>query len=414
MTWVPLKRVAHVWPSNVDKLSVEGEHPVRLVNYTDVYYGDRLHPGLDLMVATATTDEIAKFRLTSGDVILTKDSETADDIGISAYVDEATPDMVCGYHLSLVRPTGAVGRYLHYAIASTHARRQMSVAATGVTRFGLRAESVGSLSVWLPPEEEQRAIAVYLDAETARIDALIIKKMNLVALIEERVWSFRTRALLGRSDGPARSHPVLGEVGEDRTVLSLRRVVPGIGVGLVINPSTYVAAEGVPFIHGSNVRDGWIDRSALKHMSVQHSAQLPASRLSTGDVVVVRAGYPGRAAVIDEDLDGAQCASILILRRSPSVLPDYLAAFFNSGVARSQIAAYQYGAAQEQVNVGHVVDFQFPMADRARQAECVARIRASDSSAQQAIRALERQVGLLTEHRQALITLAVTGELQVP
>lgn len=187
MTWTPLKRVADVWPSNVDKLTVEDEHPVRLVNYTDVYYGDRLHPELDLMNATATPSEIAKFRLQRGDVILTKDSETADDIGISAYVDEASPDMVCGYHLSLVRPRNAVGRYLHYAISSTHARQQMNVAATGVTRFGLRAESVGALSLWLPPLAEQRAIADYLYAETTRIDALITKKQQLIHLLEERI-----------------------------------------------------------------------------------------------------------------------------------------------------------------------------------------------------------------------------------
>ena len=162
--------------------------------------------------------------------------------------------------------------------------------------------------------------------------------------------------------------------------------------------------RGVP-APGSRMVGGSPRRSRVRQRS---------SRLRSGDVVVVRAGYPGRAAVITDDLDGAQCASILILRRSEAVLPAYLAAFFNSAVARSQISAYQYGAAQEQVNVGHVVDFQFPMTDISTQAKCVDAIAESDAATDRLTAALSRQIDLLREHRQALITSVVTGELTVP
>lgn len=81
-----LKHVADLSVSSVDKKSYSDEVPVRLVNYTDVYYGDRITPELDLMRATASPSEIMTFRLVPGDVVITKDSETADDIGIAAYV----------------------------------------------------------------------------------------------------------------------------------------------------------------------------------------------------------------------------------------------------------------------------------------------------------------------------------------
>lgn len=100
----PLKHLVEVSVSNVDKKTAEGEQPVRLVNYTDVYYGDRLSPSLDLMDATASTRQIRAFRLRGGDVVITKDSELADDIGIAAYVECASDDMVLGYHLALLRP----------------------------------------------------------------------------------------------------------------------------------------------------------------------------------------------------------------------------------------------------------------------------------------------------------------------
>src|SRR5690606_20804429 len=88
--WHPLKHLAQVSVSNIDKKSVEGELPVRLVNYTDVYYGDRLTPDLELMEATATPAQVRAFRLQPGDVAITKDSETADDIGVPAYIEGAS------------------------------------------------------------------------------------------------------------------------------------------------------------------------------------------------------------------------------------------------------------------------------------------------------------------------------------
>jgi type I restriction enzyme, S subunit len=137
-----LKHVADIRVSSVDKKTTAGDPEVRLCNYTDVYYNERITGALAFMAATATEDQRATFRLKQGDVVLTKDSETADDIGVSALVAEDVPDLVCGYHLAVVRArTGrTVGRYLRWVIASTVARQQMSAAATGVTRFGLRAE----------------------------------------------------------------------------------------------------------------------------------------------------------------------------------------------------------------------------------------------------------------------------------
>src|SRR5699024_10274792 len=100
----PLWSVVDIRPSNVDKKTKPGEQPVRLVNYTDVYYTKRITPALDLMKATASDQHIQRFGVLPGDVIITKDSETADDIGIPAMVVDSSLDMVCAYHLTLLRP----------------------------------------------------------------------------------------------------------------------------------------------------------------------------------------------------------------------------------------------------------------------------------------------------------------------
>ena len=79
-----LRFVAHIQNSNVDKKSYANQKPVMLCNYTDVYYNERIMPDLAFMSATASDAEIEKFTLQSADVIITKDSEEADDIGIPA------------------------------------------------------------------------------------------------------------------------------------------------------------------------------------------------------------------------------------------------------------------------------------------------------------------------------------------
>ncbi len=192
----PLRRVADVHISNVDKKSGADQIPVKLVNYTDVYYGDRIVPEWELMAATATPKQAQGFKLNPGDVVITKDSESADDIGVAAFVERSAPDMVCGYHLAILRPrTGTDGRFLYWAITSEDTRRQMELGATGVTRFGLRTDAINQVTLRMPTYSEQRAIADYLDTETARIDALISKKRRLIDLLAEHRTALITQTV---------------------------------------------------------------------------------------------------------------------------------------------------------------------------------------------------------------------------
>jgi type I restriction enzyme S subunit len=92
--------VADIHPSSVDKRSEEDETPVKLCNYTDVYYGRRITDPSEFMEATATASEIETHELQSGDVLVTKDSEARDDIAVPALVGRDMPGVLCGYHLA--------------------------------------------------------------------------------------------------------------------------------------------------------------------------------------------------------------------------------------------------------------------------------------------------------------------------
>lgn len=172
-----LKFVAHVRNSNVDKTVVDDEVQVALCNYTDVYYNDTINRDLPFMQGSATEAEIERFQLRQGQVILTKDSESWDDIAIPSYVPVDMPDVVCGYHLTVLTPDRAQlsGRYLSWLCRTESLNGQFKVAANGVTRYGLGQHAIKNAVVCLPPLDIQEKIADYLESETARVDGLICK-----------------------------------------------------------------------------------------------------------------------------------------------------------------------------------------------------------------------------------------------
>jgi type I restriction enzyme S subunit len=185
---VPLKTISDFAVSNVDKHSFDDELPVRLCNYTDVYKNDQVSPNMDLMAATATPQEIARFRLEVGDVVITKDSESWNDIAIPAYVAGTADDFICGYHLAFIRPRKDLleGRFLFRCMQSRPVSLQLELEATGVTRYGLPKDAIGLALLPLAPLPTQLRIANYLDRETARIDGLIAEKERMLALLEEK------------------------------------------------------------------------------------------------------------------------------------------------------------------------------------------------------------------------------------
>ena len=188
-----LSTVTDMRVSNVDKHINDDEIPVRLCNYVDVYKNDLIDGTIDFMPASATEDEISRFHLRIGDVLITKDSETWDDIGVPALVVETAPDLVSGYHLALLRPdtTQLLGSYLFRALQSRAVAYQFHVEARGVTRYGLSHSGILSAAIPLPPVEEQAAIVAHLDKLTSDIDAAIAHTRREIELLEE----YRTRLI---------------------------------------------------------------------------------------------------------------------------------------------------------------------------------------------------------------------------
>jgi type I restriction enzyme S subunit len=192
--------VAELRVSNVDKHIVEGEIPIRLCNYVDVYKSDRIQAGMKFSAGTAQRSEVNRFRLQIGDVLITKDSETWDDIASPALVEDEAGDLVCGYHLAILRPRSELsGAYLFRVSQSMEVASQYHVSANGVTRFGLTHGAIKRVTIPLPPLADQRAITCFLDHVDSRIQRFIKAKNRLIELLEEEkqaiIHSVVTRGL---------------------------------------------------------------------------------------------------------------------------------------------------------------------------------------------------------------------------
>jgi len=178
-----LTEMATVIVSPVDKKTTNGEEPVLLCNYTDVYYNNRITKSLTFMKATAKKSEIEKYTLKQGDVIITKDSETPGDIAIPSYVAEPLNGVVCGYHLAIIRsvPTILDGAYFSYLLNMPKTRYYFFTLASGATRFGLSISGINKAHFKIPSLKEQKKVSSVLSINDKEID-IIQKKLEKLKL----------------------------------------------------------------------------------------------------------------------------------------------------------------------------------------------------------------------------------------
>ena len=195
-----LDRLATVLISTVDKHTSTDEHPVRLCNYMDVYTNSSITCYIEYMNATDNAKEIDKFQLRRGDTLLTKDSESPEDIGMTAYVDYQASDLVCGYHLAILRPAlrDVDPAYLYWATTSRFVQRQWASLARGVTRFGLRYGDIGKASIPMHEKGVQERVAGQLAERTAAIDELVAEAESFIELARERRSALISAAVTGQ------------------------------------------------------------------------------------------------------------------------------------------------------------------------------------------------------------------------
>ena len=182
--------IATVEISGVDKKITDGEKEIRLCNFVDVYYNWAITIAQhdSFMLATARPNEISKFQLKKGQVALTKDSETRDDIGISTYIADDFENVILGYHCALISPNKDIldGCYLNALLHTDYAKKYFACNASGSgQRYALSVEALNSFPVPIIPLHEQKQIGEIFSALDKKIELNRQINQNLEAMAKQ-------------------------------------------------------------------------------------------------------------------------------------------------------------------------------------------------------------------------------------
>ena len=334
-------------------------------------------------------EESPELKLESGDVLLAKDGNT---LGITNIVRELPRPATVNGSIAVLRAFGIQPRFLRYSLASSSAQSMIDAIKGGMGVPHLFQWDIKRLPLVLPPLDEQRRIADFLDAETARIDMTQDARDRQLAVLAELALS-RMSAIV-----PSESEVAFVRLG----------YLAAIQSGITVDGNRDSGADGVtlPYLRVANVQDGHVALDSVSEITVPRSAARSAT-LRRGDVLMTEGGdldKLGRGTVwLDEIKNCLHQNHVFAVRPDQrKLVPEYLALLTRTSYARS----YFESTGTKTTNLAStssskIRDFKIPLLDIADQARIC---RETDVWLQDIAKveaALRQQRSLLAERRQA-------------
>ena len=281
--------------------------------------------------------------------------------------------------------------FVEWAIATSEGTRMPRTSWEKVSEY-----RTSSLSL-----SEQRVIADYLDIETAQIDNLISKKHRLIGLLDEYDQSKIDDSFgnISRYEGVR-----LGYLAEVRTGMTL-----GGGDSLLASGIT------LPYLRVANVKEDRLDLNEVKTVVVD-LATAKRTALCSGDVLMTEGGdidKLGRGTVWRGEIDPClhQNHVFAVRVRKQDILPEFLALVTRTSYARHYFEMTGVRSTNlASTSASKVADFKVPLPSAEDQHRLVQEYQHEWEALENTRKAISRQMTLLAERRQALITAAVTGE----
>lgn len=367
---------------------------VRLIRTSDITESGELKPPGEAVYVDATLDD--KYMLRLGDILLSRSGT----LGRSLLVQHSLQLATYAGYLVRFRPRPDVDpRFLSYSTIASPFQDAIRVDAVSSTIQNFNAERYANIALTVPGTDEQRRIANFLDVETASIERTDQLLARLASSLEERV-----RSALDHLFG---SDPETGPT-RLKYLLATR---PRYGV---LVPE--FVDDGVLFIRVNDLLDLGARKSTLAKIPAHLSNQYKRTIVRYGDVLVSVVGTLGRAAVATADLEGANIArAVASLRPAPGINPHLLLAWTRtSEFERQALLATGSDTAQPTLGMEDLASFRlrWPLT-RAAQGRLLRNVLEVQESWSQLAYLVSQQRHLLAERRRALVTAAVTGEIDV-
>ena len=347
--------------------------------------------------------ELDRLNLQEGDVVIV---EGGAGYGRSAYIDNDLDGW--GFQNSIVRvrpyPGVSVGRYVYYALQHAQADRQIELEVSTATLPHFTAEKVGRFRLPLPPLETQRAIADYLDRETAEVDAMSADLDEMEALLTER-----------------RRSVVSSLIANDKwETVSLRSLAAEHGG--MFSDGDWVELKNqdpdgkVRLLQLADIGDGNFRDKSDKWVNDDTFALLDCTALSQGDVLIARMPDPiARAALVPKfDYRAITVVDVAILRVPPSDDPSFVMHAINSAAFRSNVESKLVGSTRQRISRSALGRETIPRPDLGTQRRIASEIDRETAEIDAMLADITELRDLLAERRAAVIAAAVTGQIDVP
>lgn len=271
-----------------------------------------------------------------------------------------------------------------------------------------------------PPRDEQIAIASFLDRETAKIDALIAEQEKLLALLAEKRQATISHAVNHGLGTNVQMRPSgsrwIGHMPAHWTLVPLKEITDAtrpIMYGIVL-PGPDVGGGGVPILKGGNVRPSRMKLGEMARTTPEIEAPYARARLRAGDLVYSIRGSIGDCEIVPEELAGANITQdVARVAVGEKHCAEWVRWALLSAPIREELASGSLGAAIRGVNIFDLKRVRLPTPPRGEQEAIAAYLNECSVSFDRLATNCKRAIELLQERRSALITAAVTGQVDV-
>jgi type I restriction enzyme S subunit len=367
----------------------------------------------ELPTMYASPREATLYSVRPGDLLVSEGG----DVGRAEFAPEGTKGAIMQNSLHRLRARDGDIRFIGYALSAIYSSGWLDVLCNRATFGHLTVEKLRALKIPFPDPNVQRTIADCLDAETARIDALIEKKRRMMELLEERA-SLALQASM-RKYGftfPKELDAPWDQITlpEGWSVLHLNQTLLQLTNGFVGPTRDILYDDGIKYVQSLHIKNGVIDfeRRPFYVAKEWHDAR-PRVHLRPEDVLIVQTGDIGQVAVVPPDFGQASCHALQIARvRQTAVSGSYLGEYLRTPYAYQSLLKRATGALHPHLE-GGIRDVPVVVPPRSIQKALVKESRSRRSEADRLRHILGNQTSLIVEHRQALIVAAITGQLDI-
>jgi type I restriction enzyme S subunit len=368
-----------------------------------------------------TTSEFYAARLKAGDLLITKSSGSELHLGKTAIVTPEVETLNCCFSnfMQRLRVREEYSPAYFFRILNCEiAREQFNYFGSTTTGLAnLTGDVIGNIFVATPPPDEQRAIAAYLDRETARLDALVAKNTRLIELLQEKRTALISHAVTRGLDAhaPLKDSGVewLGDIPAHWEVYQLRRVVSKFVDYRGATPEK--VSDGIPLITARNIKNGKIDFELSREFirEEDYAGWMVRGFPEIGDVLVTTEAPLGETAqIVDTNIALAQ--RVILLKTEKTLLTnDFLKESLASVSGQAELWSRATGSTAIGIKASHLREILVPVPPLDEQRPIPAYLDRETAKIDALAAKVRQAIETLKEYRTALISAAVTGKMDV-